>query len=200
MPTKETSFAVRNISATVWKFPADGNVYFVDVGRKVIIDTSNRGEKAKLEQFLGKIIDFSTVTDVIFTHLHLDHCANFDLFPNATLWASQAEIDSFTMDPFGTVLDTKVVERLKEKTLHPIEQLNIPEFEIIHTPGHTKGSVCILYAKDKILFSGDTIFPVGIGRTDLPSSISHKMQDSLNSLAQHNFKILAAGHDYGLND
>ena len=199
MPTNATSFAVQNISPTVWKFPAEGNVYFVNLARKIVIDTSHRGERQKLEQFLSKVIDFNEVTDIIFTHLHLDHCANFDLFPNAKLWASEAEIASFKMDPYGTVLDRGVVARLSEKTIHPIEQLGISEFEILHTPGHTKGSICILYANEKILFSGDTIFPVGIGRTDLPSSVAHKMQDSLNKLSQVQFKILAAGHDYGLH-
>ncbi len=40
-------------------------------------------------------------------------------------------------------------------------------FEVIHTPGHTEGSICLLDRKEKILFSGDTIFNRGIGRTDL---------------------------------
>lgn len=41
-------------------------------------------------------------------------------------------------------------------------------FEVIATPGHTPGSVCYLLRKEKILFSGDTLFAGTIGRTDLP--------------------------------
>lgn len=44
------------------------------------------------------------------------------------------------------------------------------EFTIIHTPGHTKGSMCIYSEKEKMLFSGDTIFKGSWGRTDLPTS------------------------------
>ncbi len=199
MPTTENSFTVQRISARVWKVPAEGNAYFLDFERKIIIDTSSRAERPKLEMFLSKVVDFSKITDVVLTHLHLDHCANIDLFPNAKLWASRAEIEQFRKDPNGTVLDPRLAEKVATRGLHPAEDAQLPELEIIHTPGHTVGSICLFCASEKILFSGDTIFPVGIGRTDLPSSIPSKMQDSLNKLAQYNFKILCAGHDYGLH-
>lgn len=44
------------------------------------------------------------------------------------------------------------------------------EFRVIHTPGHTQGSSCLYCEKEKILFSGDTVFRGTWGRTDLPTS------------------------------
>lgn len=44
------------------------------------------------------------------------------------------------------------------------------EFRIIHTPGHTVGSICVYCEKEKLLFSGDTMFKGSWGRTDLPTS------------------------------
>lgn len=53
------------------------------------------------------------------------------------------------------------------------------EFKVIHTPGHTKGSSSLYCAKEKCLFSGDTMFSGTWGRTDLPTS---SREDIMNSI------------------
>lgn len=53
------------------------------------------------------------------------------------------------------------------------------EFRIIHTPGHTKGGTCLYCEKEKLLFSGDTLFRGTWGRTDLPTS---NFADIINSI------------------
>lgn len=53
------------------------------------------------------------------------------------------------------------------------------EFKIIHTPGHTRGSICIYSEKEKMLFAGDTIFKGSWGRTDVPTS---NFEDIINSI------------------
>jgi len=54
---------------------------------------------------------------------------------------------------------------------------------VMHTPGHTEGSVCLLSAEDGLLFSGDTLFPGGWGRVDLPGGDPAAMVDSISRLA-----------------
>ena len=53
------------------------------------------------------------------------------------------------------------------------------EFRIIHTPGHTAGGTCLYCEKEKLLFSGDTLFRGTWGRTDLPTS---NREDMINSI------------------
>jgi hydroxyacylglutathione hydrolase len=55
--------------------------------------------------------------------------------------------------------------------------------EVLHTPGHTEGSVCLVSADDRLVFSGDTLFAGGWGRTDLPGGSPEQMVDSLARLA-----------------
>ena len=56
------------------------------------------------------------------------------------------------------------------------------EIEVIHTPGHTKGSVC--YVISDMIFSGDTLFRNSIGRTDFPGGSLEEMKKSLQKLAR----------------
>ena len=78
---------------------------------------------------------------------------------------------------------------LNNKNEKEIEKLG---FKFIKTPGHTKDSISLLY--QDILFSGDTLFNDGIGRTDFPESQPKKMQESLDKLKKLDYDILCPGH------
>jgi len=111
---------------------------------------------------------------ILLTHNHWDHAGGIILFPNSEIYGSKKD--------FG--------ENLKN-----IKKLNIPKLKIIETPGHSKGSVCILY--NGILFSGDTLFHRGTtGRTDLPGSSEEEMKESIKKLKNLNYEILCPGHGY----
>lgn len=187
---------IKKITDNVWKVDCDSNVYLLEK-EKTLIDTGRRSKRNILVQFLSKVIDFVDIRIVIFTHLHHDHIANFDLFLNAKFYASAEEIEDFKKNPLGSVLDKNTLERFKDVKLLPLSMLPkvFDDLVIIKTPSHTRGGVCLLY-DHKILFSGDTIFDTCIGRTDLPTSAPDKVQESLNKLVSFNHKILCPGHDY----
>ena len=73
-------------------------------------------------------------------------------------------------------IDIEDKSRLNEGDLIHVGNL---EFKIIHTPGHTVGSICIYCEEEKMLFSGDTMFKGSWGRTDLPTS---NFEDIINSI------------------
>ncbi|MBL7059316.1 MBL fold metallo-hydrolase [Candidatus Pacearchaeota archaeon] len=150
-------------------------IYLVNINKKIIlIDTGSLLTRSELKEDLENLkINPEKIDIVILTHNHWDHTGNNKLFSNAKF--------------YGNKKDFK-----KEKILD-IDNLNIKEFKIIQTPGHTKGSFCILY-KD-ILFSGDTIFHKGyIGRTDLPGGDPDEIQKSLKKLSKIKYKTLCPGH------
>ena len=185
---------IKKIAECVWKLSVDSNIYFLEK-EKTVIDTGPRAYRQEVELWLSKVVDFSKVERVIFSHLHMDHIGNFDLFENARFFASKEEIEDFKAKPLRTTLDPFISGKLKKIKLEELKDFD--GIEVIKTPGHTKGSVCLFYKPKKILFSGDTLFfNKQIGRLDLPTSVESEMQNSLNKLAELNFKILAPGHDY----
>ncbi len=191
--TKKLSKVFR-ISPHVRKVIAGSNIYAILEDPVIIIDTGERAERRTVSTFLGGIVDLSTVGKVIFTHLHYDHIGNFDLFPNATFFASREEIESFARTPEDTVLRPDIAGMFNVP-LNPIASDDL--FDVILTPGHTKGSICLFYKKEGVLFSGDTIFNAKlIGRTDLPTSVPGSMNTSLMHLAELKYRILCPGHDY----
>jgi glyoxylase-like metal-dependent hydrolase (beta-lactamase superfamily II) len=170
------------IKKNIWKLNLeilDVSVYIVKIkGKTILIDT---GAKENKEQLIGALKKISLTPEqidtIILTHDHWDHIGNRFIFDKAKIYGHKKD---FPKKDFPEVKD--------------IYELNIEEFKIIETPGHSKGSFCILY-KD-VLFSGDTKFHNGIGRTDLSDSEPEKMQPSLNKLEKLDYKILCPGHDY----
>jgi hydroxyacylglutathione hydrolase len=68
--------------------------------------------------------------------------------------------------------------------------------DILHTPGHTEGSICLYFAADKKLIAGDTLFAGSIGRTDLPGGSMQKILHSLHDtvLALPDDTLVVPGH------
>ena len=191
---------MEKIADTIYKIVADSNLYFLDFAKKIIIDTGRPRNKDLVLKELSKKIDPAKIDLVLFTHFHYDHIGNFHLFPNAAFYASQAEIDAWKKDPFGAILNMEVVEALEQFSLCvlPLEQLDLSLFGllVIATPGHTIGSICLYYEKEKILFSGDTLFRDAHGRVDLPTSVPKEMMRSLLKLKKVDYTILCSGHEY----
>ncbi len=67
---------------------------------------------------------------------------------------------------------------------------------VLHTPGHTEGSICVYFPADKMLFAGDTLFAGSIGRTDLPGGSYDKIMASLHGpvLSLPDDTIVVPGH------
>jgi len=169
---------IKKIKENIWQlnFHEFGSlVYILIIGsKKIVIDTSSPANNHELLQHFNKLkINPIEVDIVILTHNHYDHIGNIDLFPRAKIYGSKRDF--------------------KEDNIEDIENLDIKELNIIKTPGHTKGGICILY--EDVLFSGDTIFDNGgVGRTDLPGGNFNELEKSIENLENIKYKILCPGH------
>ncbi len=199
-------FMITRVTETIIKisFPdiETCNAYFIE-DKNILIDTGSIAVKRALPKFLP--IAPEDVTFVFFTHLHYDHIGCFDLFPQATLLVSQAGINLLKKNPGEAIHDMETTLLANNGSFHPMSyeeampRLKDMGFTIINTPGHTEGSVCILYKADgkEILFSGDTFFNSAmdvVGRTDLPTSNPRDLDISLRKLETISYDILCPGH------
>jgi glyoxylase-like metal-dependent hydrolase (beta-lactamase superfamily II) len=76
--------------------------------------------------------------------------------------------------------------------------------QVLHTPGHTPGSICLHFAPQKLLLAGDTLFASSIGRTDLPGGdmkkILRSIQDRLLPLPDETYVIPGHGPTTTIGD
>ncbi|MCD5412761.1 MAG: MBL fold metallo-hydrolase [Dehalococcoidia bacterium] len=77
------------------------------------------------------------------------------------------------------------------------EKLNL---QIIHTPGHSPGSICIYSPENKVLITGDVVFNGSVGRTDLPGGDSRTLKQSIEKLSELDVEYLLPGHSTNYGD
>jgi glyoxylase-like metal-dependent hydrolase (beta-lactamase superfamily II) len=170
----------------------DSNIYLFD---DIIVDTGT-GENFEYVFNSIKKAGFNMVEDIkriINTHCHFDHTGGNHFF-NAKIAIHQADAPAIENGDniataaymFGKSLEpTKVDFHLKEGD-------KINDFEVIHTPGHTIGGICLY--DGETLISGDTVFADGgFGRYDIGGDIN-VLRESIQKLSELDVEYLLPGH------
>ena len=136
--------------------PYNNNGYIVicpDTNEGIIIDTP-----AEPEKLLGAIGDVQ-IKSILITHKHQDHLLGFDEITGAV----QVPVGIGTDDADGLPNPPQI--DLKDGM---VIKFGNQEMTVLDTPGHTEGATCFLIGKH--LFSGDTLFPGGPGKTRSPEA------------------------------
>ena len=145
--------------------PLDTNTYILSKDGKCII-IDPADDAEKIISFCSKY----EVEEIIVTHHHFDHVGALEEFdPSLVYKYDNLEEGEHTIGPFN--------------------------FEVIYTPGHTKDSVSYYFKEDNILFDGDFVFWLGIGRCDLDDGDYKEMMRSIEKIKKYpKDMIICPGH------
>lgn len=182
----------------------DSNIYLIQGEVNLLIDT---GTGRNFDRVRGELEELGTgprgIDIIINTHHHFDHVGGNSDFLQACdceLMASEesanvlraADREETFAGAFGGELEPMEVSR----ALSEGDEIEVGEgvLTVLSTPGHTPGDISLYEPEEKVLFSGDTVFRGGIGRTDLPSSDRGAMRSSLQKLAGLDVERLYPGH------
>lgn len=139
---------------------------------------------------------------ILLTHGHYDHIRGVDYLvkhTKAPLYISTYEVPLLTKPEFNGIEEEKVIVKTKAIEIDDNDIINVlnEPIKVIATPYHTEGGVCYYLEDSKILISGDSLFKLWLGRTDLITSCPEKREESLKKLMKlPDDVIVYPGHGY----
>jgi len=182
----------------------DSNIYLIIDKTIALIDAGTGMNFETVKQKLGKFnLKPNDIELLINTHCHYDHVGgDMDFIRSADCDVFIHELEANLLregdgvitcaDMFGKKLEPiSVARELQEGNKIELGELTL---KVLHTPGHTAGSICLYEPEQRLLFSGDTIFSDGVGRTDLPTGDAAALSNSIEGLLKLNVQNIYPGH------
>ncbi|MGB9837378.1 MBL fold metallo-hydrolase [Methanothermobacter sp.] len=169
----------------------DSNIYIL--GDTVVDAGTGMNPDNLMKRIRGAGVEPNSIKHIVNTHCHFDHTGGNRLFD------ADIAIHSLDAEALREGDDTKTVAYMFSASMEPMEvtvELGdgdfIGDFEVIHTPGHTPGCICLYDGRS--LISGDTVFADGgFGRVDVGGDIN-ELEGSIKKLMKLDIEQLFPGH------
>jgi glyoxylase-like metal-dependent hydrolase (beta-lactamase superfamily II) len=168
------------------------NIYVIGRQNVILVDTGVGNFMNPVWPQLEHLsIHSQNIKGIVLTHAHHDHAmGTFKILERAS---PEVYIHKLETRYIATHIGSSLV-KLEDGDIIETERWPL---EVIWTPGHTEGSICLYSPIDKILFSGDTVFPNGyFGRYDGESGSLKALMESLRTLKELDVDLMLPGHGF----
>ncbi|WEU40615.1 MAG: MBL fold metallo-hydrolase [Candidatus Odinarchaeum yellowstonii] len=183
----------------------DSNCYIIGEDELIMVDCGTGFNMDYIYNKMEKLgLNPNRIVNIILSHVHFDHCGGLNrflndynpeisVFENEAPFLESADRRMLLLDMFGGSFKPVIVDNLLKDG--QIIKVKPYDFKVIHTPGHTMGSICLYEERLKLLISGDTVFAGGsFGRVDLPSGSLSQLSESVKRLSKLDVKYILPGH------
>jgi len=166
------------------------NIYVVGRERATIIDTGVGNRQNPVWPQLQELgVEPHNVERIIITHAHHDHAMG------AFLILEKAKTKVYVHEDDTGLIASSLGDSLVKVREGDVIETELWPLEVIWTPGHTEGGMCLYAREQRILFSGDTAFPDGyFGRFDGDTGSLDQLVESLRKLTKLKVDVMLAGH------
>jgi glyoxylase-like metal-dependent hydrolase (beta-lactamase superfamily II) len=144
------------------------------------------------------------IETIVLSHCHFDHTARVREIAHmcrAKIAIHRADVRGLVEDAYSLSMHFGARSPGIAPDIVLAEGDTIGDLLVLHTPGHTPGSICLYSERDKVLISGDTVFADGyFGRYDFPGGSRNELSRSLDRLSLLDVEGLYAGHGEPTDD
>ncbi len=184
-----------------WTQPSANNcnTYLAGGAVPVLIDPGHTRLFAHVQRGLGQDGIQQMPRLVVLTHCHPDHLEAAPSLQKAGLRLAMHAREVTFLDEEGRQMAASLGLNLPEMQMDILleeGELKVGEevFQVLHTPGHSPGHLCLYWPRHKALFAGDLIFAQGVGRVDFPGGDGAALKQSIQRMAGLDLQWLLPGH------
>lgn len=181
----------------------ESNVYVIEDEDPVVVDTGGGMYTETVLQEVSSIVPLKRIQRIVLTHSHYDHLGGAEAFQKATgakIYLHEAEALPLMAGDATFAIAGMFGQKLGRMDIEPLKTgqklgTGDAEFEVLHTPGHSPGSIVLHDKKSESAIVGDTVFcDGGVGRWDLPGGDLSQLIASIRRLGKLELRNMYPGH------